>query len=830
MEENQTKIQQEELKLSFQLAQHCSQWVLKLEQSAVIASRSKEDIKILRLAYTKIYNKIIADWPSPPPPLAKITAKEVLTHLSGKNWNDPLGEFTLGNHVCDKLLQIIVTLAYSATETQEEIAPLFAAAILNIGRRSPRKTTNLFGENTRKSKSITEKHLRRAIVQGCSSDTKVQLQQELRAKQRKEQVDLSKAYTQNALDIFSKKVAERTHPDAMIQSLIHGIHHEFYSRTQNISESLATKKSIPPHAILKQLHSIPQKDFCVPSRAFAVYRNLLPSIGRHLEENLDFAQKYADDLEKSARMTITDMNESGYEKTAQEVISAPYFQISQYFSHGLLGLYIRHGIPSDIQEKLVDLIPLDPKDEYPRARALQRHFIIHVGSTNTGKTYQALQRLKEAKTGVYLSPLRLLALEVQENLRDSQIACGLLTGEEEDLSPYDTHMASTVEKLNLYQHYEVAVLDECQMIADASRGFAWTRGILGCLADEIHCCVAPEGLDILIKIIEHCGDSHQVMEHQRKVPLTYQDRAVPLSAAKKGDAFVAFSRKTVLFLAQQLIGLGYSVSVIYGALPYQARRAQMERFLAGETQILVATDAIGMGLNLPIRRVIFTADSKFDGTETRALLPGEVKQIGGRAGRFGRYDEGFVCRCQEDLNIQSALLDPTPRLDTARLGFSELILSLDFDIEDILKVWSALPDKPPFVKMDIDRYLDIINRLRYHSIELSKADLLKASIIPFDEGNNILWAQFMDYILSYTEEEPIEFPTLHSKRLQDLEIYMKKLELYYSFSKNFDYDYDYELLSAEKEKTTTRINETLLALRSTTEKKGKKHKNGGGKL
>lgn len=807
---------------SYQLALHCSQWVLNLEQSAVIASHSKDDIHILRLAFTKIYNRIQAHWITPPPSLKQLTPTEVLTHLAGDSWNKPLGEenFCLGNHVCESLRRIIITLSSTTPEPEKEIAPLFAAAILHIAKESPRKYTNLYGETTRKTRAITEKQLHRAILQGSRPNQKTKKKREERSAERKGQMLLSKTATQDALSSFEKQ--DRGHEIPMIATLMERIHQEFMLRSQNLSESLGSKKISNPNHCHKLLKSIPKKDYAVPSQVFGVYRNLLPSIGRYLEE--DFAQKYVADLEKTALATVAALSESGYEKTAMEVISASYFNQKQYFSHGLLGLYIRHGIPSDIQEKLIDLIPLDPKDEYPRARAIKRHFIIHVGSTNTGKTYQALQRLKEAKSGVYLSPLRLLALEVQENLRESHISCGLLTGEEEDLSETDTHMASTVEKLNLYTHYEVAVLDECQMISDANRGFAWTRGILGCLADEIHCCVAPEGLDILIKIIQHCGDSYDVKEHQRKVPLTYQEKEVPLSAAKKGDAFVAFSRKTVLFLAQQLTALGHSVSVIYGALPYQARRAQMEQFLAGETHILVATDAIGMGLNLPIRRIIFTADSKFDGTETRALLPGEVKQIGGRAGRFGRYPEGFVCRSQEEFDIQSALLDPTPLLTTARLGFSELILSLDFDIVDILKVWSALPDKPPFVKMDIDRYLDIISRLRYHKMDLSKSDLLKASIIPFDEGNNILWAQFMDYIFCYTEKLPIDFPTLHSKRLQDLEIYMKKLELYYSFSKNFNYAYDYELLSHEKEKTTDLINETLLTLRSTTGKKGKKSK------
>ena len=131
---------------------------------------------------------------------------------------------------------------------------------------------------------------------------------------------------------------------------------------------------------------------------------------------------------------------------------------------------------------------LNPKDEYPEARAMDRHFILHLGGTNTGKTYAGFQRLKQARTGVYLAPLRLLALEAQEVLLDAGIDCSLTTGEEEDRRAGDTHVAATAEKLDLKQPYEVAVIDECQMIADRQRGYAWTRAILGVLAPEVHLC------------------------------------------------------------------------------------------------------------------------------------------------------------------------------------------------------------------------------------------------------------------------------------------------------------------------------------------------------
>jgi ATP-dependent RNA helicase SUPV3L1/SUV3 len=117
---------------------------------------------------------------------------------------------------------------------------------------------------------------------------------------------------------------------------------------------------------------------------------------------------------------------------------------------------------------------------------------------------------------------------------------------------------------------------------------------------------------------------------------------VPLDALKLGDAVVAFSRREVLQLRDQISAAGHPVSVIYGALPPEVRRREAERFATGQSHIMVATDAIGMGLNLPIRRVLFSTLKKFDGVSDRVLDASEVHQIAGRAGRFGIHEEGFV--------------------------------------------------------------------------------------------------------------------------------------------------------------------------------------------
>lgn len=465
-----------------------------------------------------------------------------------------------------------------------------------------------------------------------------------------------------------------------------------------------------------------------------------------------------------------------------------------------------------IESDLESIVETDPKTEYPEALAMERHFIIHVGGTNTGKTYESLQRMKQADSGFYLAPLRLLALEVQETLKEQGIPCGLTTGEEEDLSPTDTHIASTVEKVMLGKEVEVAVIDECQMIQDTDRGYAWTRSILGVRAKEIHCCVAPEGLDILQEIITYCGCRYEVVQHQRKVPLTYVSKPIPLSKAQEGDAFITFSRRGVLKLAEELSDLGIPSSVIYGALPYRSRRKQMQRFLEGDTKVLVATDAIGMGLNLPIRRVIFTAEEKYDGTGTRPLTIAEIKQIAGRAGRFGKYDEGFVGRSDKTiLSLDTALQSSAEPIVLARLGYSDRVLDMDYPLAEVLKTWKDTPTLPPFVKTDVKRQVDLIDLLKRR--ELNNDELLRLSTIPFNEDNEELLALFFHYITCYTKDKPMELPDFDPsfrRNLMYLELFSKKIDLYYSFSIAFRRPYSKEDIAMLKEEVSDSINQQLI--------------------
>ena len=299
----------------------------------------------------------------------------------------------------------------------------------------------------------------------------------------------------------------------------------------------------------------------------------------------------------------------------------------------------------------------DYATSFAKARSIKRHHHFYVGPTNSGKTYHALNTLMAAKSGVYLAPLRLLAMEVRDKLMAAGVKCNLITGEERDLVDGAHHTASTIEMMNPSKQIDVAIIDEIQMLQDPDRGSAWTAALVGVPARQVFVCGANSVTTPCLRVIESLNESYEITTLQRMTPLVLEDESLCgkryskpklKSKLQKGDAFIAFSRKDVLTLSARFRQWGFSVASIYGALSPEVRRHESERFCNGSADILVATDAIGMGLNLPIRRVIFSAIHKFDGVASRLLNATEVRQIAGRAGRFGLYETGFVNILEDD--------------------------------------------------------------------------------------------------------------------------------------------------------------------------------------
>jgi ATP-dependent RNA helicase SUPV3L1/SUV3 len=279
---------------------------------------------------------------------------------------------------------------------------------------------------------------------------------------------------------------------------------------------------------------------------------------------------------------------------------------------------------------------------FPQARTMEREIVFFCGPTNSGKTYEALAIAEAAGSAEILAPLRLLALEHYEAMKNRGLMAGMITGEEEITASGATHIARTIETMDTRRVVDVCVIDEIQMIKDSSRGWAWTRALVGVPARRIVLTGGPEAIPVVERICELTREKLTIHKLERKTALRVLEMPVPLGRLEPGDAIIAFSRRKVHMMRERVAELGYEVACIYGALGPEVRRAEAERFASGKAQILIATDAIGMGLNLPIRRILFSDLEKFDGICQRRLCDGEIRQIGGRAGRYGKMEEGFV--------------------------------------------------------------------------------------------------------------------------------------------------------------------------------------------
>lgn len=483
-------------------------------------------------------------------------------------------------------------------------------------------------------------------------------------------------------------------------------------------------------------------------------------------------------------------------------------------SNSLDRAYQLFYIPKAIQKGIRESIKQKPEEEYPEARLMKRKFILHIGPTNSGKTHDALERLKACTHGAYFGPLRLLALEVYDKCNMEGVPCSMITGEETIQIPGAVCQSCTVEMLNDHEYFDIVVVDECQMVGDPYRGHNWTRAILGLRAEEIHLCMAPEAESIVTQMIKRCGDQYRVVRHKRNTRLTVERKAYSMkNDLKKGDALIVFSKKSVLALAAHLEGQGVRCSVIYGSLPPATRREQVRRFLEKETDIVVSTDAIGMGLNLPIRRIVFVETQKFDGVVKRDLEPGEIKQIAGRAGRFGLYEEGFVAAIDNIELIEDGLGRMPIPLMKAYIGFPEQLLNLPAEIDGLIKIWAGMEAPAIYQKMEVDELLSLYQSfLTVHEKDMdtfTKQEIYKLITCAIDINNKLVVDLWKDYCREYRDVQELEFPYSPGGDLYDLESYYKMLDLYFQFSRKVGLPVQAENLAEERHETEEEISRIL---------------------
>ena len=278
----------------------------------------------------------------------------------------------------------------------------------------------------------------------------------------------------------------------------------------------------------------------------------------------------------------------------------------------------------------------------------------YLGPTNTGKTYRSIQRMVELGGGCIGLPLRLLAREVYERLCEQvgEEKVGLCTGEERILPRHYQYLACTVESMPTQEDFPIVIVDEIQLAAHPKRGHIFTDRLL-------HARGIKEtwflGSDTMTDILEDLCPTAEITQLKRLSKLTYLPPK-RLSALPKRSAIISFNITHLYEIAERIRSSRGGVAIVMGSMSPQARNAQVALFQAGKVDYLIATDAIGLGLNLDIKHVCFAALRKFDGTDYRELSLAEIGQIAGRAGRFqkdGTFNLSIDCAERHYLSDQA---------------------------------------------------------------------------------------------------------------------------------------------------------------------------------
>ncbi|HJT42051.1 MAG TPA: helicase-related protein [Rhizomicrobium sp.] len=375
-----------------------------------------------------------------------------------------------------------------------------------------------------------------------------------------------------------------------------------------------------------------------------------------------------------------------------------------------------------------------------------------LGPTNTGKTFFAIERMLAHKSGMIGLPLRLLAREVYDRIvrlrGPHEVA--LITGEEKILPKAPRFYVCTVEAMPLDIPVACLVIDEIQLCADPERGHVFTDRLLHARGLEETMLL---GSDTMRGIIQKFIPKAWFISRARFSDLAYTG-AKKLTRLPRRSAVVGFSAEDVYGLAEVIRRQRGGAAVVLGALSPRTRNAQVELYQSGDVDFLVATDAIGMGLNMDVDHVAFAAREKFDGARLRALRPDEIGQIAGRAGRYmndgtfgvtadcGPFEDELVQRVESHrydpvrvlqwrngaLNFKSlaalneSLDTPPPERGLARArpasdAVALKILSQDEDVtaiakarETVAKLWDVC-QLPDFRKLSTDEHVKLVKSI-----------------------------------------------------------------------------------------------------------------------
>jgi ATP-dependent RNA helicase SUPV3L1/SUV3 len=439
------------------------------------------------------------------------------------------------------------------------------------------------------------------------------------------------------------------------------------------------------------------------------------------------------------------------------------------------------------------------REYFPRARSLRRELVLFAGPTNSGKTWRALNELAAAESGMYLAPLRLLALEGQEEIEKRGRTASYITGEERDIREDAQFVASTIEMMDTQREVDVVVIDEVQLLTDEDRGWAWCQALVGAPAKRVIMTGSPDCIPLVQAMAEYLGEPLRIERLERHTPIEAEREAISLRDIEPGTAVIAFSRRDVLAIKAEL-ETRFSVAVIYGNLTPEVRREEARRFRSGEAQVVVSTDAIAMGLNLPIQTVVFTTLEKWNGRDFVQLEAWEILQIGGRAGRFGHYERGHVGALdRKDAGriarvFSPDFMPPERALATKVRPGSEHIAVLAEGLRTprLAKALAAFQrgmtfDSPllsPGVHDDMIALAEITDR----HLDIPMADRLTLSCAPIDTKLNWLVWEYGSWIEAFAFGDPVELEDIgigfakeraaDDEELKAAEMEAKRLTLY----------------------------------------------------
>jgi ATP-dependent RNA helicase SUPV3L1/SUV3 len=419
-------------------------------------------------------------------------------------------------------------------------------------------------------------------------------------------------------------------------------------------------------------------------------------------------------------------------------------------------------------------------------------YFIHVGKTNSGKTYNSIKRLKEVGSGVYLAPLRLLAWEVYETLNSENYRCNLVTGEEQMTSENAKITASTIEMMDYSNEHEVVVVDEAFMIGDKDRGKSWLKAILNTKAKEIHIITNEEALELISTILELTNRKFEVKKYERLQSFKFAETEFRFSKQMpKRGVFVTFSRIDVLINKVRLENLGHSVSILYGNLPPEVKKQQISQFIEGKSDFIITTDVIGMGLNIPCDYLVFLEIEKYDGVQNRKLNPVEIKQIAGRTGRYGiSSQDAFVSSTSKNkLNYIKSNYGVRSLISVANIGMDyEMFCSFPEETSIYLRLryfkeadFIPLKLKKLVQKEDIAKYLEIHSKVDNDKFDLkTKWAFLTA---PVKNNNRDYFYTCINYY-SHNTILPKPHATINTNDAKYLEDAISEIELYLNLSRH----------------------------------------------